>query len=198
MTTATPDDEEELISKNKRSKMHQLTNQRDNKEIKKGRGGDLEASRHRPSVIQTGPRTRLQRIEEEPEDPQDQHRCRGTNKNTEWVPKEENHILEHPQQQEQQSRGTDSQKSPTISTRTEANNGIRQISPEQQVKAQKTNGEERKDTEESTQFTERAITLLQSLGVIQSAAKLDLYQDKRVVCVANVLNNADTASKIDF
>nr|WHS26612.1 V protein [Respirovirus bovis] len=129
VTTATPDDEEELLSKNKRSKRHQLTNQRDNKEIKKGgRGGDLEARRYRPSVIQIGPRTRLQRIEEEPEDPQDQHRCRGTNKNTEWVPKEENHILEHPQQQEQQSRGTDSQKSPTISTRTEANNGIRQIS----------------------------------------------------------------------
>nr|WHS26631.1 W protein [Respirovirus bovis] len=36
VTTATPDDEEELLSKNKRSKRHQLTNQRDNKEIKKG------------------------------------------------------------------------------------------------------------------------------------------------------------------
>nr|BBM60785.1 phosphoprotein [Respirovirus bovis] len=199
VTTATPDDEEELISKNKRSKRHQPTTQRDNKEIKKGgeeeiwKQADID---HQSSRLDYEPdfkgSKRNQRTLKTGTDAGEPTRIQNGSQRkriTSW-----NIINNKSSNREEQTvrnpqRSVHGQKQTMVSDRS---------APEQQVKAQKTNGEERKDTEESTQFTERAITLLQSLGVIQSAAKLDLYQDKRVVCVANVLNNADTASKIDF
>nr|AKR18053.1 P/C/V [Respirovirus bovis] len=195
VTTATLDDEEELLMKNKKPKKYQSILQRDDKEIKKGGGRQIETATQ-PSILDQGLAFRESKKNQtiikpntntkESAGPQGGHRGRRI---TSWDIRNN----------EGNSRAEQTTKSPNKSTQGPNNTaGPSRPAPEPWIKAQKTNGEEKEDTEESTRFTERAITLLQNLGVIQFAAKLDLYQDKRVVCVANVLNNADTASKIDF
>lgn len=199
VTTATPRDEEELLMKNKKSRRHQPATQVDNERIKK-RGEDGSG---RQTDINTQPPTldnesdhkgsrknpRISKINTGTEEPTRSQIGSQGNKTASWntINNKNNNWEEQATRNSQ--RSAQGQRQPM---------GPNRPTPEQRVKTKKTKEEERKDTEESTQFTERAITLLQNLGVIQSAAKLDLYQDKRVVCVANVLNNADTASKIDF
>nr|WHM28293.1 phosphoprotein [Respirovirus bovis] len=195
VTTATLDDEEELLMKNKKPRKYQLTPQRDDKEIKKGVGRQIETTTQ-PSTLDQGFAFRESKKNQtipktstnagEPAKPQNGNRGKRI---TSWDIRNN----------EGNNRAEQTTKSPNKPAQGPNNTtGSNRPALEPRIKAQKTNGEEKEDTEESTRFTERAITLLQSLGVIQSAAKLDLYQDKRVVCVANVLNNVDTASKIDF
>nr|UZC34574.1 phosphoprotein [Respirovirus bovis] len=195
VTAATLDDEEELLMKNKKPRKYQLIPQRDDKEIKKGGGRQIETTTQ-SSTLDQGLAFRESKKNQttlktdtsagEPARPQNGHRGKRI-------------ISWDIRNNEGNSRAEQTTKNPNKSAQGPNNTtGSSRPALEPRIKTQKKNGEEKEDTEESTRFTERAITLLQNLGVIQSAAKLDLYQDKRVVCVANVLNNADTASKIDF
>nr|WHO55989.1 V protein [Respirovirus bovis] len=123
VTAATLDDEEELLMKNNRPRKYQSTPQNSDKGIKKG---EWKAKRHRQTITNIGLRTQLQRIEEEPENPQSQHEYRRTNKITEWIPGEENHILEHPQQRERQSSRINKPNPSDINLGTEPHNGTKQ------------------------------------------------------------------------
>nr|AGT75179.1 phosphoprotein [Human respirovirus 3]AGT75235.1 phosphoprotein [Human respirovirus 3] len=201
VTAATPDDEEEILMRNSRMKKSSVTHQEDDKRIKKGGKGkdwfkkskdidnQISTSDHRTTskgqkkiskTTTTNTDTKGQtEIQTEPSETQ---------------PLSWNLIIDNNTDRAEQTSTTP----PTATPRSTSTKESIRTNSESKPKTQKTNGKERKDTEESNRFTERAITLLQNLGVIQSTSKLDLYQDKRVVCVANVLNNVDTASKIDF
>nr|BAW83489.1 phosphoprotein [Respirovirus bovis]BBM34135.1 phosphoprotein [Respirovirus bovis] len=195
VTAATLDDEEELLMKNNRPRRHQSTSQEDDKGIKKGVGRQKNSDKQSPILDYELNFKGSKRSQKTPkintntgEPARSQSGSQGK-RITSW------NILNSESNSRAESTNQNSQTSTPGQNHTV---GPGRTTPEQRIKTQKTDGKEGKDTEESTRFTERAITLLQNLGVIQSAAKLDLYQDKRVVCVANVLNNADTASKIDF
>nr|AXA98669.1 phosphoprotein [Caprine parainfluenza virus 3] len=225
ITIATPSDEEELLAKNTRQRKNPPEYQQDNQEIKKGKREEKKWSkgerregqqrreegekREREEKIETGrgidpvpplaiqsPQIGASRENQTVSESQtkrtDPTKTTGGNQRERPTPLDpctkgqhtQAHRLSHGAQ-----RSTGDQSGtfrPKVSTQ------------ESQVESRKKSGEEKKNTEESTQYTEKAITLLQSLGVIQSAAKLDLYQDKRIVYAANVLNNVDIASKIDF
>nr|AGT75163.1 phosphoprotein [Human respirovirus 3]AGT75243.1 phosphoprotein [Human respirovirus 3]AGT75274.1 phosphoprotein [Human respirovirus 3] len=201
VTAATPDDEEEILMKNSRTKKSSSTHQEDDKRIKKGGKGKDWFKKSKDTDNQT---------------PTSDHRF--ASKGQKKIPKTATINTDTKGQTETQAESSETQSSswnliiddntdrnghtsttpPTTTSRSTHTKESIRTNSESKPKTQKTNGKERKDTEESNRFTERAITLLQNLGVIQSTSKLDLYQDKRVVCVANVLNNVDTASKIDF
>nr|BAW83495.1 phosphoprotein [Respirovirus bovis]BBM34136.1 phosphoprotein [Respirovirus bovis] len=195
VTAATLDDEEELLMKNTRPKRYQSTPQEDDKGIKKGGGKPEDTNKQSPILdyeLNSKGSKRNQKTLKISTTTRESTRPQSGSQGkriTSW------NILNS----ESGSRTESTSQNSQISTSGKSNTmGPGRTTLESRIKTQKTDGKEREDTEESTRFTERAITLLQNLGVIQSAAKLDLYQDKRVVCVANVLNNADTASKIDF
>ncbi|QJE38108.1 phosphoprotein [Respirovirus rupicaprae] len=173
---ATPSDEEELLAKNTRQRKNQNRYQQEDQEIKKGgeKGKENSIKKEVSTRHSSAEQTSTQRS------PRKTQSISNINTETERA--------DHGAQSKDQHRTQDARKTNPRGTTQ------RTCGP---VTKRKTR-EKKEDTEESTQFTERAITLLQNLGVIQSAAKLDLYQDKRVVCAANVLNNADIASKIDF
>nr|AEU04137.1 phosphoprotein [Respirovirus bovis]AKR16147.1 phosphoprotein [Respirovirus bovis] len=195
VTAATPDDEEELLMRNNRPRRHQSTPQGDNKGIKKGVGEQKDTDTQSPILdheLNSKGSKRSQntfKVSTNTGEPTRAQNGSQGKRITSW------NILNSESTSRTEPTNQSSQRSTSGQSHTV---GPSRTTPESRIKTQKTGGKEREDTEESTRFTERAITLLQNLGVIQSAAKLDLYQDKRVVCVANVLNNADTASKIDF
>nr|AHX22194.1 phosphoprotein [Human respirovirus 3] len=201
ITAATPDDEEEILMRNSRMKKSSSTHQEDDKRIKKGgKGKDwFKKSKDTDNQISTSDHRSTSKGQKKI--------SKTTTTNTDT--KGQTETQTEPSETQSQSwnltidNNTDraEQTNTTPSTATPRSTNTKEsirTNSESKPKTQKTNGKERKDTEESNRFTERAITLLQNLGVIQSTSKLDLYQDKRVVCVANVLNNVDTASKIDF
>nr|QKN89182.1 phosphoprotein [Human respirovirus 3] len=201
VTAATPDDEEEILMRNSRMKKSSSTHQEDDKRIKKGGKGkdwfkkskdtdnQTSASDHRS--ISKGQK-KISKTTTTNTDTKGQTETQAEPSETQspsW-----NLTIDNNTDRAEQT----STIPPTATPRSTSTKESIRTNSESKPKTQKTNGKERKDTEESNRFTERAITLLQNLGVIQSTSKLDLYQDKRVVCVANVLNNVDTASKIDF
>nr|BEI32408.1 phosphoprotein [Respirovirus pneumoniae] len=201
VTAATPDDEEEILMRNSRMKKSSSTHQEDDKRIKKGGKGKDWFKKSKDTDNQTSTSDH-----------------RSTSKGQKKISKTTTTNTDTKGQTEIQAEPSETQSPlwsltidnntgraeqtstthPTATPRSTSTKESTRTNSESKPKTQKTNGKERKDTEESNRFTERAITLLQNLGVIQSTSKLDLYQDKRVVCVANVLNNVDTASKIDF
>nr|AGW51161.1 phosphoprotein [Human respirovirus 3] len=201
VTAATPDDEEEILMRNSRMKKSSSTHQEDDKRIKKGGKGKDWFKKSKDTDNQTSTSDH-----------------RSTSKGQKKISKTTTTNTDTKGQTETQTEPSETQSPswnltidnntdraeqtsttpPTATPRSTSTKESIRTNSESKPKTQKTNGKERKDTEESNRFTERAITLLQNLGVIQSTSKLDLYQDKRVVCVANVLNNVDTASKIDF
>nr|P06162.1 RecName: Full=Phosphoprotein; Short=Protein P [Human parainfluenza 3 virus (strain NIH 47885)] len=203
VTAATPDDEEEILMKNSRMKKSSSTHQEDDKRIKKGGGGkgkdwfkksrdtdnQTSTSDHKPT---SKGQKKISKTTTTNTDTKGQTETQTESSETQspsWNP-----IIDNNTDRTEQTSTTP----PTTTPRSTRTKESIRTNSESKPKTQKTIGKERKDTEESNRFTERAITLLQNLGVIQSTSKLDLYQDKRVVCVANVLNNVDTASKIDF
>nr|WLP01856.1 phosphoprotein [Human respirovirus 3] len=201
VTAATPDDEEEILMRNSRMKKSSVTHQEDDKRIKKGgKGKDwFKKSKDTDNQISTSDHRTTSKGQKKI--------SKTTTTNTDT--KGQTEIQTEPSETQPLSwnltidNNTDRAEQtstipPTATPRSTSTKESIRTNSESKPKTQKTNGKERKDTEESNRFTERAITLLQNLGVIQSTSKLDLYQDKRVVCVANVLNNVDTASKIDF
>nr|ASY03338.1 phosphoprotein [Human respirovirus 3] len=201
VTTATPDDEEEILMRNSRMKKSSVTHQEDDKRIKKGgKGKDwFKKSKDTDNQISTSDHRTTSKGQKKIS------KTTTTNTDTkgqteiqtepsETQPLSWNLTIDNNTDRAEQTSTTP----PTATPRSTSTKESIRTNSESKPKTQKTNGKERKDTEESNRFTERAITLLQNLGVIQSTSKLDLYQDKRVVCVANVLNNVDTASKIDF
>ncbi|MBM7111901.1 hypothetical protein SAM19_05349 [Brevibacillus laterosporus] len=143
VTTATPDDEEELLSKNKRSKRHQLTNQRDNKEIKKGGEEEIwkhadidhQSSRldHEPDFKGSKRNQRTLKTSTDAEEPTRIQNGSQRKRITSWnilnnkSSNREEQTVRNPQ------RSAHGQKQTMVSDRS---------APEQQVKAQKTNGEE--------------------------------------------------------
>lgn len=201
VTAATPDDEEEILMRNSRMKKSSSTHQEDDKRIKKGGKGkdwfkkskdtDNQTSTSDHRSISKGQK-KISKTTTTNTDTKGQTEAQAEPSETQspsW-----NLIIDNNTDRAEQTSTTP----PTATPRSTSTKESIRTNSESKSKTQKTNGKERKDTEESNRFTERAITLLQNLGVIQSTSKLDLYQDKRVVCVANVLNNVDTASKIDF
>nr|AGW51041.1 phosphoprotein [Human respirovirus 3] len=201
VTAATPDDEEEILMRNSRMKKSSVTHQEDDKRIKKGgKGKDwFKKSKDTDNQISTSDHRTTSKGQKKIS------KTTTTNTDTkgqteiqtepsETQPPSWNLTIDNNTDRAEQTSTTP----PTATPRSTSTKESIRTNSESKPKTQKTNGKERKDTEESNRFTERAITLLQNLGVIQSTSKLDLYQDKRVVCVANVLNNVDTASKIDF
>nr|AGW51153.1 phosphoprotein [Human respirovirus 3] len=201
VTAATPDDEEEILMRNSRMKKSSVTHQEDDKRIKKGgKGKDwFKKSKDTDNQISTSDHRATSKGQKKIS------KTTITNTDTkgqteiqtepsETQPPSWNPTIDNNTDRAEQTSTTP----PTATPRSTSTKESIRTNSESKPKTQKTNGKERKDTEESNRFTERAITLLQNLGVIQSTSKLDLYQDKRVVCVANVLNNVDTASKIDF
>nr|AGW51250.1 phosphoprotein [Human respirovirus 3] len=201
VTAATPDDEEEILMRNSRMKKSSATHQEDDKRIKKGgKGKDwFKKSKDTDNQISTSDHRTTSKGQKKIS------KTTTTNTDTkgqteiqtepsETQPPSWNLTIDNNTDRAEQTSTTP----PTATPRSISTKESIRTNSESKPKTQKTNGKERKDTEESNRFTERAITLLQNLGVIQSTSKLDLYQDKRVVCVANVLNNVDTASKIDF
>lgn len=201
VTAATPDDEEEILMRNSRMKKSSAIHQEDDKRIKKGgKGKDwFKKSKDTDNQISTSDLRTTSKGQKKI--------SKTTTINTDT--KGQTEIQAEPSETQSPSwnltidNNTDraeqtSTTPPTATPRSTSTKESIRTNSESKPKTQKANGKERKDTEESNRFTERAITLLQNLGVIQSTSKLDLYQDKRVVCVANVLNNVDTASKIDF
>nr|AWD84916.1 phosphoprotein [Human respirovirus 3] len=201
VTAATPDDEEEILMRNSRMKKSSSTHQEDDKRIKKGgKGKDwFKKSKDTDNQTSTSDHRSISKGQKKiPKTTTTNTDTKGQTE-TQTEPSETqspswNLTIDNNTDRAEQTSTTPSTATPRSTSTKES---IRTNS-ESKPKTQKTNGKERKDTEESNRFTERAITLLQNLGVIQSTSKLDLYQDKRVVCVANVLNNVDTASKIDF
>nr|BDP39582.1 phosphoprotein [Human respirovirus 3] len=201
VTAATPDDEEEILMRNSRMKKSSSTHQEDDKRIKKGGKGkdwfkkskdtDNQTSTSDHRSISKGQK-KISKTTTTNTDTKGQTETQAELSETQspsW-----NLTIDNNTDRAEQTSTTP----PTTTPRSTSTKESIRTNSESKPKTQKTNGKERKDTEESNRFTERAITLLQNLGVIQSTSKLDLYQDKRVVCVANVLNNVDTASKIDF
>nr|BDP39511.1 phosphoprotein [Human respirovirus 3] len=201
VTAATPDDEEEILMRNSRMKKSSVTHQEDDKRIKKGgKGKDwFKKSKDTDNQISTSDlrttskgQKKISKTTTTNADTKGQTEIQAEPSETQ--PPSWNLTIDNNTDRAEQTSTTP----PTATPRSTSTKESIRTNSESKPKTQKTNGKERKDTEESNRFTERAITLLQNLGVIQSTSKLDLYQDKRVVCVANVLNNVDTASKIDF
>nr|AOO33537.1 phosphoprotein [Human respirovirus 3]APT69819.1 phosphoprotein [Human respirovirus 3]ARF19674.1 phosphoprotein [Human respirovirus 3]ARQ32707.1 phosphoprotein [Human respirovirus 3]ARQ32723.1 phosphoprotein [Human respirovirus 3] len=201
VTAATPDDEEEILMRNSRMKKSSVTHQEDDKRIKKGgKGKDwFKKSKDTDNQISTSDlrttskgQKKISKTTTTNTDTKGQTEIQAEPSETQ--PPSWNLTIDNNTDRAEQTSTTP----PTATPRSTSTKESIRTNSESKPKTQKTNGKERKDTEESNRFTERAITLLQNLGVIQSTSKLDLYQDKRVVCVANVLNNVDTASKIDF
>nr|ARQ32915.1 phosphoprotein [Human respirovirus 3] len=201
VTVATPDDEEEILMRNSRMKKSSITHQEDDKRIKKGgKGKDwFKKSKDTDNQISTSDhrttskgQKKISKTTTTNTDTKGQTEIQTESSETQ--PLSWNLTIDNNTDRAEQTSTTP----PTATPRSTSTKESIRTNSESKPKTQKTNGKERKDTEESNRFTERAITLLQNLGVIQSTSKLDLYQDKRVVCVANVLNNVDTASKIDF
>nr|APT69808.1 phosphoprotein [Human respirovirus 3] len=201
VTAATPDDEEEILMRNSRMKKSSVTHQEDDKRIKKGgKGKDwFKKSKDIDNQISTSDlrttskgQKKISKTTTTNTDTKGQTEIQAEPSETQ--PPSWNLTIDNNTDRAEQTSTTP----PTATPRSTSTKESIRTNSESKPKTQKTNGKERKDTEESNRFTERAITLLQNLGVIQSTSKLDLYQDKRVVCVANVLNNVDTASKIDF
>nr|ARQ32891.1 phosphoprotein [Human respirovirus 3] len=201
VTAATPDDEEEILMRNSRMKKSSSTHQEDDKRIKKGGKGKDWSKKSKDTDNQTSTsdhrsiskgQKKISKTTTTNTDTKGQTETQTEPSETQspsW-----NLTIDNNTDRAEQTSTTP----PTATPRSTSTKESIRTNSESKPKTQKTNGKERKDTEESNRFTERAITLLQNLGVIQSTSKLDLYQDKRVVCVANVLNNVDTASKIDF
>nr|ARB07571.1 phosphoprotein [Human respirovirus 3] len=201
VTAATPDDEEEILMRNSRMKKSSATHQEDDKRIKKGgKGKDwFKKSKDTDNQISTSDHRTTSKGQKKISKTTTTNTDTKGQTETQTEPSETqplswNLTIDNNTDRAEQTSTTP----PTATPRSTSTKESIRTNSESKPKTQKTNGKERKDTEESNRFTERAITLLQNLGVIQSTSKLDLYQDKRVVCVANVLNNVDTASKIDF
>lgn len=201
VTAATPDDEEEILMRNSRMKKSSSTHQEDDKRIKKGgKGKDwFKKSKDTDNQISTSDHRSISKGQKKISKTTTTNTDTKGQTETQAEPSETqspswNLTIDNNTDRAEQTSTTP----PTATPRSTSTKESIRTNSESKPKTQKTNGKERKDTEESNRFTERAITLLQNLGVIQSTSKLDLYQDKRVVCVANVLNNVDTASKIDF
>nr|AWD85082.1 phosphoprotein [Human respirovirus 3] len=201
VTAATPDDEEEILMRNSRMKKSSSTHQEDDKRIKKGgKGKDwFKKSKDTDNQTSTSDHRSISKGQKKISKTTTTNTDTKGQTETQTEPSETqspswNHTIDNNTDRAEQTSTTP----PTATPRSTSTKESIRTNSESKPKTQKTNGKERKDTEESNRFTERAITLLQNLGVIQSTSKLDLYQDKRVVCVANVLNNVDTASKIDF
>nr|ARQ32947.1 phosphoprotein [Human respirovirus 3] len=201
VTAATPDDEEEILMRNSRMKKSSVTHQEDDKRIKKGGKGKDWFKKSKDTDNQTSTsdhrttskgQKKISKTTTTNTDTKGQTEIQTEPSETQ--PLSWNLTIDNNTDRAEQTSTTP----PTATPRSTSTKESIRTNSESKPKTQKTNGKERKDTEESNRFTERAITLLQNLGVIQSTSKLDLYQDKRVVCVANVLNNVDTASKIDF
>nr|UOQ23273.1 phosphoprotein [Human respirovirus 3] len=201
VTAATPDDEEEILMRNSRMKKSSSTHQEDDKRIKKGgKGKDwFKRSKDTDNQTSTSDHRSISKGQKKISKTTTTNTDTKGQTETQTEPSETQSPSWNPTIDNNTDRAEQTSTTPPTATprSTSTKESIRTNS-ESKPKTQKTNGKERKDTEESNRFTERAITLLQNLGVIQSTSKLDLYQDKRVVCVANVLNNVDTASKIDF
>nr|UJG45065.1 phosphoprotein [Human respirovirus 3] len=201
VTAATPDDEEEILMRNSRMKKSSSTHQEDDKRIKKGgKGKDwFKKSKDTDNQTSTSDHRSISKGQKKISKTTTTNTDTKGQTETQAEPSETqspswNLTIDNNTDRAEQTSTTP----PTATPRSTSTKESIRTNSESKPKTQKTNGKERKDTEESNRFTERAITLLQNLGVIQSTSKLDLYQDKRVVCVANVLNNVDTASKIDF
>nr|AWD85038.1 phosphoprotein [Human respirovirus 3] len=201
VTAATPDDEEEILMRNSRMKKSSSTHQEDDKRIKKGgKGKDwFKKSKDTDNQTSTSDHRSISKGQKKISKTTTTNTDTKGQTETQTEPSETqspswNLTIDNNTDRAEQTSTTP----PTATPRSTSTKESIRTNSESKPKTQKTNGKERKDTEESNRFTERAITLLQNLGVIQSTSKLDLYQDKRVVCVANVLNNVDTASKIDF
>nr|QKN89105.1 phosphoprotein [Human respirovirus 3] len=201
VTAATPDDEEEILMRNSRMKKSSSTHQEDDKRIKKGgKGKDwFKKSKDTDNQTSTSDHRSISKGQKKISKTTTTNTDTKGQTETQAEPSETqspswNLTIDNNTDRAEQTSTTP----PTATPRSTSTKESIRTNFESKPKTQKTNGKERKDTEESNRFTERAITLLQNLGVIQSTSKLDLYQDKRVVCVANVLNNVDTASKIDF
>nr|AWX67741.1 phosphoprotein [Human respirovirus 3]QKN89082.1 phosphoprotein [Human respirovirus 3] len=201
VTAATPDDEEEILMRNSRMKKSSSTHQEDDKRIKKGgKGKDwFKKSKDTDNQTSTSDHRSISKGQKKISKTTTTNTDTKGQTETQAEPSETqspswNLTIDNNTNRAEQTSTTP----PTATPRPTSTKESIRTNSESKPKTQKTNGKERKDTEESNRFTERAITLLQNLGVIQSTSKLDLYQDKRVVCVANVLNNVDTASKIDF
>nr|AHX22074.1 phosphoprotein [Human respirovirus 3]AHX22202.1 phosphoprotein [Human respirovirus 3]AHX22402.1 phosphoprotein [Human respirovirus 3] len=201
VTAATPDDEEEILMRNSRMKKSSSTHQEDDKRIKKGgKGKDwFKKSKDTDNQTSTSDHRSISKGQKKISKTTTTNVDTKGQTETQTEPSEIqsplwNLTIDNNTDRAEQTSTTP----PTATPRSTSTKESIRTNSESKPKTQKTNGKERKDTEESNRFTERAITLLQNLGVIQSTSKLDLYQDKRVVCVANVLNNVDTASKIDF
>nr|WHA31489.1 phosphoprotein [Human respirovirus 3] len=201
VTAATPDDEEEILMRNSRMKKNSSTHQEDDKRIKKGgKGKDwFKKSKDTDNQTSTSDHRSIPKGQKKISKTTTTNTDTKGQTETQTEPSETqspswNLTIDNNTDRAEQTSTTP----PTATPRSTSTKESIRTNSESKPKTQKTNGKERKDTEESNRFTERAITLLQNLGVIQSTSKLDLYQDKRVVCVANVLNNVDTASKIDF
>nr|AWD84960.1 phosphoprotein [Human respirovirus 3] len=201
VTAATPDDEEEILMRNSRMKKSSSTHQEDDKRIKKGgKGKDwFKKSKDTDNQTSTSDHRSISKGQKKISKTTTTNTDTKGQTETQTEPSETqspswNLTIDNNTDRAEQT----STAPPTATPRSTSTKESIRTNSESKPKTQKTNGKERKDTEESNRFTERAITLLQNLGVIQSTSKLDLYQDKRVVCVANVLNNVDTASKIDF
>nr|ARQ32763.1 phosphoprotein [Human respirovirus 3]ARQ33019.1 phosphoprotein [Human respirovirus 3] len=201
VTAATPDDEEEILMRNSRMKKSSAIHQEDDKRIKKGgKGKDwFKKSKDTDNQISTSDHRTTSKGQKKISKTTTTNTDTKGQTETQTEPSETQPLSWNLTIDNNTDRAEQTSTTPPAATprSTSTKESIRTNS-ESKPKTQKTNGKERKDTEESNRFTERAITLLQNLGVIQSTSKLDLYQDKRVVCVANVLNNVDTASKIDF
>nr|AWD85155.1 phosphoprotein [Human respirovirus 3] len=201
VTAATPDDEEEILMRNSRMKKSSSIHQEDDKRIKKGgKGKDwFKKSKDTDNQTSTSDHRSISKGQKKISKTTTTNTDTKGQTETQTEPSETqspswNLTIDNNTDRAEQTSTTP----PTATPRSTSTKESIRTNSESKPKTQKTNGKERKDTEESNRFTERAITLLQNLGVIQSTSKLDLYQDKRVVCVANVLNNVDTASKIDF
>nr|ARB07451.1 phosphoprotein [Human respirovirus 3] len=201
VTAATPDDEEEILMRNSRMKKSSATHQEDDKRIKKGgkRKDWFKKSKDTDNQISTSDHRTTSKGQKKISKTTTTNTDTKGQTETQTEPSETqplswNLTIDNNTDRAEQTSTTP----PTATPRSTSTKESIRTNSESKPKTQKTNGKEKKDTEESNRFTERAITLLQNLGVIQSTSKLDLYQDKRVVCVANVLNNVDTASKIDF
>nr|AWD85003.1 phosphoprotein [Human respirovirus 3] len=201
VTAATPDDEEEILMRNSRMKKSSSTHQEDDKRIKKGgKGKDwFKKSKDTDNQTSTSDHRSISKGQKKISKTTTTNTDTKGQTETQTEPSETqspswNLTIDNNTDRAEQTSTTP----PAATPRSTSTKESIRTNSESKPKTQKTNGKERKDTEESNRFTERAITLLQNLGVIQSTSKLDLYQDKRVVCVANVLNNVDTASKIDF
>nr|UTM74171.1 D protein [Human respirovirus 3] len=168
VTAATPDDEEEILMRNSRMKKSSVTHQEDDKRIKKGgKGKDwFKKSKDTDNQISTSDlrttskgQKKISKTTTTNTDTKGQTEIQAEPSETQ--PPSWNLTIDNNTDRAEQTSTTP----PTATPRSTSTKESIRTNSESKPKTQKTNGKERKDTEESNRFTERAITLLQNLGV---------------------------------